>query len=121
MADEMKLQIIPLGGATEIGKNMTVYRCGEQLLVVARDELPHSIATRVTEWELPRVRVEILVERDSQKGIVIGHGGETLKQIGTMARGQMELLLGSRVYLDLRVKVVKEWQRDPKALNRLGF
>jgi GTP-binding protein Era len=61
------------------------------------------------------------VERDSQKGIVIGKGGETLKSIGTRARQEMELLLGTKVYLDLRVKVLKEWQRDPKALDRLGF
>jgi GTP-binding protein Era len=97
----------------------------EQALRVTREEVPHSVAVVVEEFEregdLTRVHATLVVERDSQKGIVIGHGGETLKQIGTMARGQMEPLLGTRVYLDLRVKVVKEWQRDPKALNRLGF
>jgi GTP-binding protein Era len=97
----------------------------EQALRVTREEVPHSVAVLVEEIEregdLTRVHATLIVERDSQKGIVIGHGGETLKQIGTMARGQMEPLLGTRVYLDLRVKVLKEWQRDPKALNRLGF
>jgi GTP-binding protein Era len=63
----------------------------------------------------------LIVERDSQKGIVIGRGGETLKTIGTRARLEMETLLGTKVYLDLRVKVLKEWQKDPKALDRLGF
>ena len=97
----------------------------EQALRLTREEVPHSVAVLVEEVErlddLTRVVATVVVERDSQKGIVIGHGGETLKQIGTMARGQMEPLLGTRVYLDLRVKVLKEWQRDPKALNRLGF
>jgi GTPase len=61
------------------------------------------------------------VERDSQKAIVIGHGGERLRDVGTRARKQAEALLGSRVYLDLRVKVAKDWQRDPAQLRRLGF
>jgi GTP-binding protein Era len=94
-------------------------------LRLTREEVPHSVAVLVEEVErqddLTRVFATVVVERDSQKGIVIGRGGETLKQIGTMARGQMEPLLGTRVYLDLRVKVLREWQRDPKALNRLGF
>jgi len=67
------------------------------------------------------VHASIVVERDSQKGILIGHGGQTLKTIGTKAREQMEPLLCTKVYLDLHVKVMKEWQRDPKALDRLGF
>jgi GTP-binding protein Era len=67
------------------------------------------------------VHATVVVERDSQKGIVIGKGGQTLGKIGSRARERMELLLGTRVFLDLRVKVVKEWQRDPKALERLGF
>ena len=62
-----------------------------------------------------------MVERDSQKGIVIGKGGQTLKTIGTRAREEMELLIGTRIYLDLHVKVLKEWQKDPRALERLGF
>jgi GTP-binding protein Era len=97
----------------------------EQALRVTRREVPHSIAVVVDEVErqeaLTRVHASLVVERDSQKGIVIGHGGETLKAIGTAARMQMETLLGTRVFLDLRVKVLKEWQRDPRALDRLGL
>jgi GTP-binding protein Era len=89
----------------------------EQLLAVARDEVPHSIATRVTEWEPPRVRVEILVERDSQKGIVIGKGGAILKQVGIAVREQ----LPPNTYLELFVKVDKDWQRRAAALERLGY
>jgi GTP-binding protein Era len=97
----------------------------EQALAVTREEVPHSIAVVVEELEregdLTRIAATIVVERDSQKGIVIGKGGSVLKVIGTRARAQIELLLGTRVFLDLRVKVLKEWQRDPKALRRLGF
>jgi GTP-binding protein Era len=97
----------------------------EQALRLTREEVPHSVAVLVDETErdgdLTRIHATIVVERDSQKPILIGRGGETLKRIGTMARAQIESLLGTRVYLDLRVKVLKEWQRDPKALNRLGF
>jgi GTP-binding protein Era len=89
----------------------------EQLLAVAREELPHSIATRVTEWEWPRIRVEILVERESQKGIVIGQRGSVLKQVGTAVRQQ----LPEGAYLELHVKVDKDWQRRPGSLDRLGF
>jgi GTP-binding protein Era len=89
----------------------------EQLLAVTRDEVPHSIACRVTEWEWPRVRCEILVERDSQKGIVIGRGGRVLKEVGTRVRGQ----LPEGVFLELFVKVDKDWQDRPKALERLGY
>jgi GTP-binding protein Era len=89
----------------------------EQLLAVAREELPHSIATRCVEWEWPRIRVEILVERDSQKGIVIGKGGSVLKQVGTAVREQ----LPPGAYLELFVKVDKDWQRRPKSLERLGY
>jgi GTP-binding protein Era len=97
----------------------------EQALAVTREEVPHSIAVVVEDLErrdeLTRVEATLVVERDSQKGIVIGHGGDTLKTIGSRARAEMEALLGTKVFLDLRVKVVKEWQRDPKALQRLGF
>jgi len=89
----------------------------EQLLAVTHDEVPHSIAARVTEWEWPRIRCEILVERDSQKGIVIGKKGAVLKEVGTRVREQ--LLPGA--YLELFVKVDKDWQRRPKALERLGY
>ena len=97
----------------------------EQALAVTREEVPHSIAVVVEDVEredgLTRVRADVIVERDSQKGIVIGRGGETLKRIGSKAREEIEGLLGAKVFLDLRVKVLKEWQRDPKALQRLGF
>jgi GTP-binding protein Era len=87
----------------------------EQLLAVVRDELPHSIACRVTEWEWPRIRCEILVERDSQKGIVIGKGGRVLKEVGRRVREQ----LPPGAYLELFVKVDKDWQRRPRAIERL--
>ncbi len=97
----------------------------EKALAVTRQEVPHSIAVVVDELEeedgLTKIHASLIVERDSQKGIVIGKGGETLKTIGTRARQEMELVLGRKVFLDLRVKVLKEWQRDPKALQRLGF
>ncbi len=89
----------------------------EQLLAVTRDELPYSIATRVTEWEWPRIRVDIVVERDSQKGMVIGKGGSVLKEVGKRARAQ----LPEGVYLELRVKVDKDWQRKPDRIERLGY
>ena len=89
----------------------------EQLLAVTREELPHSIATQVTEWEWPRVRCEILVERESQKGIVIGHRGQVLKQVGTAVRAQMP----EGAHLELHVRVDKDWQRRSQALDRLGF
>ena len=89
----------------------------EQLLAVTRDELPHSITTRVTEWEWPRIRCEILVERESQKGMVIGRKGAVLKQVGTAVRAQ----LPEGAYLELHVKVDKDWQRRDGALDRLGF
>jgi len=89
----------------------------EELLHRVQDELPHSIACRVTEWEWPRVRCEILVERDSQKGIVIGKGGTTLKEVGTAVRGQMP----PGAYLELFVRVEKHWQQRDDALDRLGL
>ena len=89
----------------------------EQLLAVTREEVPHSIACRVTEWEWPRIRVEVLVERDSQKGIVIGKGGAVLKEVGTRVRSQ----LPEGAFIELFVKVDKDWQSRPKALERLGY
>ena len=89
----------------------------EQLLAVTREELPHSIATRVTELEWPYIRVEIMVERDSQKGIVIGKQGAVLKQVGTRVREQLK----EGAFLDLQVVVRKDWQRRPADLDLLGF
>ena len=89
----------------------------EQLLHVTREEVPHSVATRVTEWEWPRIRVEILVERDSQKGIVIGKGGQVLKDVGRRVRRQ----LPAGAYIELFVTVDANWQHDPSAVERLGY
>ncbi|MHB1709959.1 MAG: GTPase Era [Acidimicrobiales bacterium] len=89
----------------------------EQLLHRVQEELPHSIACRVTEWEWPRVRCEILVERDSQKGIVIGKGGSILKEVGSAVRAQM----APGAYVELFVRVEKRWQDREDALDRLGF
>jgi GTPase len=89
----------------------------EQLLAIAREELPHSIATRVTEWDWPYIRCEILVERDSQKGIVIGRGGAVLARAGSAVRAQ----LPRGAFLDLQVKVEANWPRRDAALRRLGL
>jgi GTPase len=89
----------------------------EQLLARARDELPHSITCRVTEWEWPHIRVEIIVERDSQKAIVIGKGGEVLKAVGIAVRQE----LPEGTYLDLHVKVERRWQNRAEMLDRLGY
>ena len=103
----------------------------EAALEGVRDELPHSIAVLVEEMGLRENRPEdkplldihanLFVERDSQKGIVIGHQGARLKDVGSRARKNIEAMLGTPVYLDLRVKIAKDWQRDPKQLRRLGF
>lgn len=89
----------------------------EQLLALVREELPHSVACQVTEWEWPRIRCEILVERESQKGIVIGRGGSVLKAVGSAVRAQ----LPPGAYLELFVKVDRDWQQRPAALARLGL
>ena len=103
----------------------------EAALEGVRDELPHSLAVVIEEVSpregrddlnpLVDVRANLYVERDSQKGIVIGKGGARLREVGTAARTQIEKLLGTNVYLDLHVKIAKNWQRDPKQLGRLGF
>src|SRR5262249_41436535 len=100
----------------------------EAALEGVRDELPHSLAVVIDEVEtrdgrddLIDVHAVLYVERDSQKGIVIGKNGARLREVGTAARRQIEQLLGTQIYLDLRVKVAKNWQRDPKQLGRLGF
>jgi GTP-binding protein Era len=89
----------------------------EQLLAVTREELPYSIACRVTEWEWPYIRCEILVERQSQKGIVIGQGGAVLKAVGSAVRAQ----LPRGAYIDLAVRVAPDWQQKPEALRGLGL
>ncbi|WP_327008773.1 GTPase Era [Dactylosporangium sp. NBC_01737] len=98
----------------------------EAALEGVRDELPHSIAVLVEEvvqeeGGLTRIFADIYVERSSQKAIVIGHQASRLKDVGTRARREIEDLVGGRVYLDLHVRVAKDWQRDPKQLRRLGF
>jgi GTP-binding protein Era len=103
----------------------------EKLLAMAREELPHSLAVTVEEVEdrpaegdkepLLVLRAVVRVERDSQKGIVIGKGGAVIKEAGTAARLELEALLGTRVHLETHVKVEKDWQRRPDALDRLGF
>jgi GTP-binding protein Era len=100
----------------------------EAALEGVRDELPHSIAVVVDETapregrdDLVDVYAHLYVERPSQKGIIIGHRGARLREVGAAARRQIEALLGTKVYLDLRVSVLKDWQRDPKQLRRLGF
>ena len=100
----------------------------EAILEGVRDELPHSIAVLVDEMgpregrpDLIDVYAVMYVERPSQKAIVIGAKGARLREVGSRARQQIEALLGAKVYLDLRIKVAKDWQRDPKQLRRLGF
>jgi len=100
----------------------------EAALEGVRDELPHSLAVVIDEVnprpdrdDLIDVHAILYVERDSQKGIVIGKGGARLREVGTAARTQIEKLLGTKIYLGLRVKVAKNWQKDPKQLGRLGF
>ena len=99
----------------------------EKILKLTEQEVPHSVAVvvesmkRDEETDKVHIRATIMVERDSQKGIIIGKGGSRLKEVGATARQGIERLLGRKVYLDLHVKVAKEWQRDPKQLGRLGF
>jgi GTPase len=99
----------------------------EKAITLMREEVPHSIAVVVEEIApgesegVQAVHAILYVERDSQKGIVIGKKGAVLRDIGARARAELELILGTRVYLDLRVKLMKEWQRDPKKLQRLGY
>jgi GTPase len=98
----------------------------EKLLVRMREELPHSVAVVTEDYEeredgLLEIHATVFVERESQKGIVIGKGGENLKVTGTEARQEIEVLFGRKVFLELRVKVFKDWQRREHALERLGF
>jgi GTP-binding protein Era len=122
-------QLFPEGELTDSPEQIMVAELvREAALSGVRDELPHSIAVVVEDVrrregrdDLIDVEAILYVERDSQKGIVIGTGGQRLRSVGEQARRQIEALLGSSVYLDLRVKVAKDWQRDPKQLRKLGF
>jgi GTPase len=118
--------LFPDGGVTDQPLETRIAELiREQALAVTRQEVPHSIAVTIDEVErddgLTSIHASLVVERDSQKGIVIGKGGQTLKAIGSGARAEIEPLVGTKVFLDLRVKVLKEWQRDPKAIDRLGL
>ena len=100
----------------------------EAALQDVREELPHSIAVQIDDIapredrdDLTDVHASVVVERDSQKAIIIGRKGSRLKEIGARARAELEPLIGTRVFLGLHVRVAKEWQRDPKHLGRLGF
>jgi GTP-binding protein Era len=125
-------QLYPDGDLTDAPEEVLVAELiREAALEGVRDELPHSIAVVVEEM-LPRedrpadrplldIHANLYLERDSQKGIVIGHKGARLKDVGTRARKSIEALLGTPVYLDLHVKIAKDWQRDPRQLRKLGF
>lgn len=99
----------------------------ETILEGVHEELPHSLAVTLDDMiqredkDLLEIYANVFVERDSQKGIIIGNGGERLKDIGQRSRAAIEPLVGQKVFLSLRVKVAKDWQRDPKLLQRLGF
>ncbi|GAA3006222.1 GTPase Era [Microbacterium aurantiacum] len=99
----------------------------ESALDGVRDELPHSIAVTIEDiarretGDMTDIHANVIVERDSQKAIIIGHKGSRLRDVGARARAQIEPLVGTRVFLKLHVRVAKDWQRDPKQLGRLGF
>lgn len=125
-------QLYPDGDLTDAPEEILVAELiREAALDGLRDELPHSVAVVVEEMQLREDRPEdkplldihanVYVERDSQKGIIIGPKGSRLRAIGTASRRQIEALLGTPVYLDLHVKVAKDWQRDPRQLRKLGF
>jgi GTPase len=125
-------QLYPDGDLTDAPEEVLVAELiREAALDGVRDELPHSIAVVVEEMGLREdrpddrplldIHANLYVERSSQKGIMIGHQGSRLRQVGTVARKQIEALLGTPVYLDLHVKIAKDWQRDPKQLRKLGF
>lgn len=110
-------QYFPAGSVTDLSEAWRVAEAvREQLLARLDDELPYSIAVRVTEWEARRIRCDIAVERESQKGIVIGHGGRVLRDVGTAVRRELGL---DGVHLELRVRVERDWQRTPDAVARM--
>jgi len=120
--------LYPLDAVTDEGIESRIAELiREAVLEGVEDELPHSIAVTVDEMteredkDLVEIYANLFVERDSQKGIIIGHKGERLQDVGARARAQIEKLVGKQVFLSIRVKVAKDWQRDPKQLGRLGF
>ncbi|TPW70230.1 GTPase Era [Schumannella sp. 10F1B-5-1] len=121
-------RLYPVDAVTDEGLDTRIAEfVREAALEGVQDELPHSLAVTIDDLvdrddkDLLEVYANLWVERDSQKGIVIGRGGERLQEIGAKARAQIEPLVGKQVFLSIRVKVAKEWQRDPKQLGRLGF
>jgi GTP-binding protein Era len=121
-------QLYPDGMITDEPEHVLIAELvREAALEGVRDELPHSIAVlvgemlREEEGGILKVYADIYVERQSQKAIVIGNRGARLKDVGTRARKEIEELVGERIYLDLHVRVAKDWQRDPRQLRRLGF
>ena len=125
-------QLYPDGELTdEPEETLVAELIREAALEGVRDELPHSIAVVVEEMNLREdrpadrplldIHANLYVERDSQKGIVIGKKGARLKDVGSRARASIEAMLGTPVYLDLHVKIAKDWQRDPRQLRKLGF
>ncbi|SBS70926.1 GTPase Era [uncultured Microbacterium sp.] len=134
LADEL-LAMMPVGPALYADDIATDESVSDRIAEIireaalegVRDELPHSIAVTIEDIapredsDLTDVYANIVVERDSQKAIIIGHKGSRLKDVGARARAGIEPLVGTRVFLSLRVRVAKEWQRDPKQLGRLGF
>ncbi len=134
LADEL-IKLLPEGGALypleqntdeELEKRISEL-IRETILEGVHEELPHSLAVTLDDMiqredkDLLEIYANVFVERDSQKGIIIGNGGERLKDIGQRSRAAIEPLVGQKVFLSLRVKVAKDWQRDPKLLQRLGF
>lgn len=134
LADEL-IQLLPVGEALypleqntdeDLEKRISEL-IRETILEGVHEELPHSLAVTLDDMiqredkDLLEIYANVFVERDSQKGIIIGNGGERLKDIGQRSRAAIEPLVGQKVFLSIRVKVAKDWQRDPKLLQRLGF
>jgi GTP-binding protein Era len=120
--------LFPAGEATDLPLERRVEELvREKALALTKEEVPHSVAVQLQELErdpetgFVTLSCDLLVDRESQKGILIGKGGGMLQQIGTRAREEIESLLGAKVYLRIHVKVLKDWQRDPEALSRLGL
>lgn len=134
LADEL-IHLLPFGQAlypTDTNTDEDIEKriselIRETILEGVHEELPHSLAVTIDDMiqredkDLLEIYANVFVERDSQKGIIIGNGGERLKDIGQRSRAEIEPLVGQKVFLSIRVKVAKDWQRDPKLLQRLGF